>query len=84
MLYIAIMFKALSGLSAGVSASIALAHDLFVMIALYSVLQLPINTIFVAALAVNIIFPVMIWVFLQTAEYFKKKGEKIRQEENQE
>jgi len=50
MLYIAIMFKALSGLSAGVSAALALAHDLFVMIALYSVLQLPINTIFVAAL----------------------------------
>jgi preprotein translocase subunit SecF len=49
-LYIAIMFKALSGLSAGFSAAIALAHDLFVMIALYSVLQMPINTIFVAAL----------------------------------
>ncbi|MBQ2982126.1 MAG: hypothetical protein IJD58_08430 [Lachnospiraceae bacterium] len=42
------------------------------------------STIFVAALAVNVIFPVMIWVFLQTAEYFRKKGEKIRQEENQE
>ena len=39
------------------------------------------STIFVAALAVNVIFPVMIWVFLQTAEYFRKKGEKIRQEE---
>ena len=50
MLYIAIMFKALSGLSAGVAASMALAHDLFVMIALYSILQMPINTIFVAAL----------------------------------
>lgn len=42
------------------------------------------STIFVAALAVNVIFPVMIWVFLQTAEYFRKKGEKIRQEDNQE
>lgn len=42
------------------------------------------STIFVAALAVNVIFPVMIWVFLQTAEYFRKKGEKIRQKENQE
>lgn len=40
------------------------------------------ETIFVAALAVNIIFPVMIWAFLQTAEYFKKRGEKIREEEN--
>ncbi|MBE5812707.1 MAG: protein translocase subunit SecF [Clostridiales bacterium] len=50
MLYIAIMFKALSGLSAGVAASMALAHDLFIMISLYSILQMPINTIFVAAL----------------------------------
>lgn len=40
------------------------------------------STIFAAALAVNIIFPVMIWVFLQTAEYFKKRGERIRNEEN--
>ena len=39
-------------------------------------------TIFFAALAVNIIFPVMIWVFLQTAEFFKKRGEKIRNEES--
>lgn len=49
-IYIAIMFKALSGLSAGVCAALALAHDLFVMISLYSILGLPINTIFVAAL----------------------------------
>lgn len=40
-------------------------------------------TIFAAALAVNIIFPVMVWMFLQTAEYFRKRGEKIRNEENQ-
>ena len=40
------------------------------------------STIFVAALAVNIIFPVMLWVFLQAAEYFRKRGEKIRNEEN--
>ena len=50
MLYITIMFKALSGLSAGACAALALSHDLFVMIALYSILGLPINTIFVAAL----------------------------------
>lgn len=50
MIYIAIMFKALSGFTAGLSASLVLAHDLFIMIALYSVLQMPINTIFVAAL----------------------------------
>ena len=40
------------------------------------------TTIFAAALAVNIIFPVMIWIFLQTGEYFKRRGEKIRNEEN--
>ena len=39
-------------------------------------------TIFAAALAVNIIFPVMLWVFFQAAEYFRKRGEKIREEEN--
>jgi ABC-type transport system involved in cytochrome bd biosynthesis fused ATPase/permease subunit len=40
------------------------------------------TTIFIAAMAVNIILPVMLWVFLQTAEYFRKRGEKIRNEEN--
>jgi hypothetical protein len=40
------------------------------------------STIFIAALAVNVIFPVMVWVFLQTAEFLKKRGEKIRNEEN--
>ena len=40
------------------------------------------STIFAAALAVNIILPVMLWVFLQAAEYFRKRGEKIRNEEN--
>lgn len=40
------------------------------------------STVFAAALAVNIILPVMLWAFLQTAEYFRKRGEKIRNEEN--
>lgn len=31
------------------------------------------NTIFITAMAVNIILPVMMWVFLQTANYFKNK-----------
>lgn len=39
------------------------------------------NSIFIAAMAVNIILPVMMWVILQTANYFKKKGEKIRENE---
>lgn len=49
-IYIAIMFSALSGLSAGFCAACALAHDLFVMIAVYSIFGIPLNTIFVAAL----------------------------------
>lgn len=39
------------------------------------------NEIFVAALAVNIILPVMMWVYMQTAFYLKKKGDKIRESE---
>ncbi len=39
------------------------------------------NEIFVAALAVNIILPVMMWVYLQTAHYLKRKGDEIRQSE---
>lgn len=40
------------------------------------------GNIFIAAVAVNIILPVMLWVYLQAAKFFKSKGEKIRQEEN--
>ena len=39
------------------------------------------SQIFIGALAVNVLLPVMLWVFLQTAEYLKRKGEKIREEE---
>lgn len=38
------------------------------------------NNIFMAAVTANVLLPVMMWVFLQTANYFKKKGEKIRED----
>ena len=37
--------------------------------------------IFMAAVAANIILPVMMWVYLQTAKYLKRRGEQIREEE---
>ncbi len=40
------------------------------------------NDMFMAAVAANIILPVMMWIYLQTAKYLKKKGEKIREENN--
>lgn len=40
------------------------------------------SQIFIGALAVNVLLPVLIWVILQTGEYLKRKGEKIREEEN--
>ena len=39
------------------------------------------NGFFMAAVAANIILPVMMWVYLQAAKYFKKKGDQIRQED---
>lgn len=50
MLYIGIMFKAMSGISAGVTAVLALLHDLFVMMVVYSITGIALNTTFVAAL----------------------------------
>lgn len=41
------------------------------------------SQIFIGALAVNVLLPVLIWVILQTGEYLKRKGEKIRDEENE-
>lgn len=39
------------------------------------------NDIFMAAIAANVILPVMIWIYLQVAKYLKKKGDKLREEE---
>ena len=38
------------------------------------------NDIFIAAIAATVILPVMMWVYLHTAKYLKKKGEKLREE----
>lgn len=40
------------------------------------------NGIFMAAVSANVILPVMMWVYLQTAKFLKKRGEKIREENN--
>ncbi len=50
MTYIGIMFKVMSGFTAGVTAVCALFHDLFVMFIVYSLTGIPLNTTFVAAL----------------------------------
>lgn len=39
------------------------------------------NEIFIAAMSVNIILPVMLWVYIQTAKFLKRKGEEIRNED---
>ncbi|MBP3283885.1 MAG: protein translocase subunit SecF [Clostridia bacterium] len=49
-IYIALAFRKVGGISAGVTATLALCHDLIIMIAVYSLCGLPLNTTFVAAL----------------------------------
>jgi len=49
-IYIAIAFRNVGGFSAGITATLALCHDLIIMIAVYSLCGLPLNTTFVAAL----------------------------------
>lgn len=49
LLYIAIRFKTL-GITAAISAIIALVHDVLIMVALYGIFKLPINSTFVAVL----------------------------------
>ncbi|MCX7746636.1 MAG: protein translocase subunit SecF [Clostridia bacterium] len=48
-LYIWIRFKVMSGLSAGVMAVIGLLHDIMIMLAVYSVLNIKMNESFIAA-----------------------------------
>jgi len=48
-IYVWIRFKIMGGLLAGVSAVIALLHDVMVMITLYAVFRLPVNESFIAA-----------------------------------
>lgn len=61
---------------------------IFILVALYvitliaAIVGSPVsNGFFMAAVAANIILPVMMWVYLQAAKYFKKKGEQIREED---
>jgi len=49
-IYIAFAFRKVGGFSAGITATLALCHDLVIMIAIYSLCRLPLNTTFVAAL----------------------------------
>lgn len=47
--YIAIRFRIMSGFSTGTTAVIALLHDAFIMFAVYSILRIPVNSVFIAA-----------------------------------
>lgn len=49
LIYVAIRFRVMSGLSAGSTAVMALVHDAFIMFTVYSLLRIPINSSFVAA-----------------------------------
>ncbi len=49
-LYVWIRFKVMGGLLAGISAVIALLHDVMVMITLYAITDLPVNDSFIAAI----------------------------------
>lgn len=49
-LYVWIRFKIMGGLIAGISAVVALLHDVMVMITLYAVTGLPVNDSFIAAI----------------------------------
>ena len=49
LIYLAIRFRTMSGLSAGTTAVIALLHDAFIMFTVYSLFRIPVNSSFVAA-----------------------------------
>ena len=49
LMYIALRFRIMSGFSTGTSAVIALLHDAFIMFAVYSILRIPVNSVFIAA-----------------------------------
>lgn len=49
LIYIAIRFRVMSGFSAGTTAIIALLHDAFIMFTVYSLLRIPVNSTFIAA-----------------------------------
>ncbi len=49
-LYVWYRFKVMSGLSAGVFAVVGVLHDIFIMISVYLIFQLPVNESFIAAI----------------------------------
>lgn len=49
-IYIALVFKAMSGALAGVSAVTALIHDMLIVFSVYAIFGIPLNTTFVAAI----------------------------------
>ena len=49
LLYLAYRFRAMAGLSAGTTAVVALLHDAFIMFTVYSLLRIPVNSTFIAA-----------------------------------
>lgn len=49
LLYVAARFRMMSGFSAGTTAVIALIHDLLIMISVYSLFRVPVNSAFIAA-----------------------------------
>ncbi len=48
-IYIWIRFRVMSGLSAGITAVIALLHDAFLMLSVYTIFNIPLNESFIAA-----------------------------------
>lgn len=49
LIYVAIRFRIMSGFTAGVTAVLSIVHDAFIMFTVYSLLQIPVNSSFVAA-----------------------------------
>lgn len=49
LLYLAYRFRTMAGLSSGTTAVVALLHDAFIMFTVYSLLRIPVNSTFIAA-----------------------------------
>lgn len=49
LIYVAIRFRVM-GVSAGLSAIVALAHDVLIMLAIYAIFKVPINSVFIATI----------------------------------
>lgn len=47
--YVALMFRKLGGLAAGITSIAALIHDILILLSVYMIAQIPINTAFIAA-----------------------------------